>query len=80
MTVKDLQKQMATHSTNELHLMELALYRELEKRGELSKVSLSDSMLDDMARINNDMKKGTARTYSVKEFEDEMNAHRNKKA
>ena len=72
MTVKDLQKQMATHSTNELYLMELALYRELEKRGELLQPTLSDTMLDDMVRINNNMKQGTSKTYNVKEFGDEM--------
>lgn len=71
---------MATHSTNELHLMELALYRELEKRGELLQPTLSDIMLDDMVRINNGMKQGTSKTYGVKEFEDKMNNHRANKA
>lgn len=35
MTVKDLEKQIGPYSTTELHLWELAIYHELEERGQV---------------------------------------------
>ncbi len=72
MTVKDIKKQIAPYSTTELHLWELAIYQELEERGEMPVFQDDPKVMRSMKTLDEGIDAGTVKTISVDEFKNRM--------
>lgn len=72
MTVKDIKKQIAPYSTTELHLWELAIYQELEERGEVPAFQDDPKVIRSMKALDEGIDAGTVKTISVDEFKNRM--------
>lgn len=72
MTVKDIKKQIAPYSTTELHLWELAIYQELEERGEVPAFQDDLKVIQSMKALDEGIDDGTVKTISVDEFKNRM--------
>lgn len=78
MTVKDFKRQIAPYSTSELHLFELAIYQELEARGDLPAYKESSKDVYMLKAINEGIDDGTVKTITLDNFKAMMNKHRGK--
>ena len=78
MTVKDFKRQIAPYSTSELHLFELAIYQELEGRGDLPAFNEEPKDVAMLKAINEGVDEGTVKTITLDNFKAMMNKHRGK--
>ena len=76
MRVKDIKQQIAPYTTNELHLWELAIYQELEERGELSSFRDDAKVIREIKALDEGIDAGTTGTVSLKEFKERMTKRR----
>lgn len=75
MTVKDFKRQIAPYSTSELHLFELAIYQELEGRGELPAFKEEPKVVSMLKAIDEGIDDGTVNTITLDTFKGMMNKY-----
>ena len=78
MKVKDFKQQIAPYSTTELHLFELAIYQELEGRGELPAYPEEPMIMEELKALRKGIDAGNVRTITLDAFKNKMNKHRGK--
>jgi hypothetical protein len=78
MTVKDFKKQIAPYSVDELHLFELAIYQELERRGVVPVFKEDPKLIEAMKTLDEGIDLGTTQTLTLSEFKNRMANHRGK--
>ncbi len=78
MTITDIQQKIGEFSVNELLLLELELYRELEKRNALPETEVSPELLSHLKEVNDGIDKGTVKTFSSKEYDKLVKQHRSR--
>ncbi len=72
MTVKDIKKQIAPYTTEELHLWELAIYQELEGRGALPEFREDPKTMRNLKALDEGIDAGTVNTITVEAFKARM--------